>query len=70
MSFDGFALDFQLNADKLNEVMVLCLIDKPDINWLEVDSRIVVKIFTDFFSQLNEMRSLFFMRRVLIALNF
>jgi len=42
----------QTDADKIKKLMEVCLISCPDdIEWLDVDSRSILEVITDFFSQ-------------------
>lgn len=41
----------QISPDKLKEMMDVCLLDNAGVDWFDVDSRIIMEIISDFFSQ-------------------
>jgi hypothetical protein len=54
-AFAGFLFDVQLDETKLAEMMSHCSLNSDGINWQDIDTRIIMGIITDFFSQLQSM---------------
>ncbi len=50
-SLATFVLDLQVKHDMLMLIMQVCVLDPGEIDWLNVDSRIISQIVTDFFGQ-------------------